>query len=125
MMSENAIDTNDLDFGAEGSSEDEMLMEYLDEEERNEVDFGEKPQKRRNWFDRCGDCEGVPEDTVCGQRPKFKIFISSRFRDFTVSNQPQVCGSDGKTYPNSCELEYFSCRRYWAIVEVANYQTTD
>ena len=56
---------------------------------------------------------------------KFIIFITSPFLDFIVSNQPQVCGSDGKTYPNSCELEYFSCRRYWAIVEVANYQTTD
>ena len=82
MMSEKDIDTNDLDFGAEGSSEDEMLVEYLDEEERNEVDFGEKPQKRRNWFDRCGDCEGVPEDTVCGQRPNLKY---SLLRDFEIS----------------------------------------
>jgi len=47
-----------------------------------------------NWADRCGEgCQGEPVQ--------------------------EVCGSDGKTYPNSCELEYFSCRKYWDIQEVS------
>ena len=45
----------------------------MDEEEPsgNEVDLGSDLDlesdllpKRRNWFDRCGDCNGVAEDQV-------------------------------------------------------------
>ena len=85
MMTENKIDSNSLNFGAtvddmsseesleeslgESSEEEDRQMEYLDEEEppSNAVDLGEDMPKRRNWFDRCGDCEGVPEDQVLCQ----------------------------------------------------------
>ena len=78
MMTENKIESNSLSFGAntddmsseeslqETSIEEDRQTEYLDEEEpsSNSVDLGEDLPKRRNWFDRCGDCEGVPEDQV-------------------------------------------------------------
>ena len=39
----------------------------------------------------------------------------------------QVCGSDGKTYENSCELENVSCRKYWDIkvVSMVSYDDDD
>ena len=78
MMTENKIDSNSLNFGEnaddmsseeslqETSIEEDRQTEYLDEEEpsSNTVDLGGDLPKRRNWFDRCGDCEGVPEDQV-------------------------------------------------------------
>ena len=85
MMEENNIDSDVIKIGeepdylsSEGSSE-ESAEESLDEEEEeekkyleeekpssNEVDLGgdRRKPKRRNWFDRCGDCVGVPEDQV-------------------------------------------------------------
>ena len=69
MMTENAIDMSleeSLEESSEESSEEEdRQTEYLEEEEPagNEVDL-DMPPKRRNWFDRCGDCKGVPEDQV-------------------------------------------------------------
>jgi len=42
-----------------------------------------------SYAERCGDCAGVASD--------------------------QVCGSDGKTYRNSCELERISCKKYWDL----------
>ena len=78
MMTENKIESNSLNFGADAddmsseesledsSEEEDRQTEYLEEEEpsSNEVDFGGDLPKRRNWFDRCGDCKGVPEDQV-------------------------------------------------------------
>jgi len=46
-----------------------------------------------SYADRCGSCVGEP--------------------------QSQVCGSDGKTYRNSCELKYISCKKYWDLREVS------
>ena len=37
----------------------------------------------------------------------------------------QVCGSDGKTYENSCELENVSCRKYWDIRVVSMVSEDD
>ena len=77
MMMENKIDSNSPNFGAntddrsseeslEGSQEEERQTEYLEEPSSNEVDLGtgDDLPKRTNWFDRCGDCQGVPEDQV-------------------------------------------------------------
>ena len=77
MMTENKIDMSSeesLEEGSEESSEEEERQtEYLDEEEPsgNKVDLGSDLDlesdllpKRRNWFDRCGDCNGVAEDQV-------------------------------------------------------------
>jgi len=46
-----------------------------------------------SYADRCGNCAGEP-----------------------VS---EVCGSDGKTYKNSCELTNISCKKYWDLREVS------
>jgi len=46
-----------------------------------------------SYADRCGNCKGQPRS--------------------------EVCGSDGKTYKNSCELQYISCKKYWDIREVS------
>ena len=35
-----------------------------------------------------------------------------------------MCGSDGKTYENSCELENVSCRKYWDIRVVSMVRMT-
>ena len=69
---------NEIDFGADARSSEESLEEgseeeedrqtdYLEEPSSNEVDLGGDVPKRKNWFDRCGDCKGVPEDQVLCQ----------------------------------------------------------
>ena len=66
---------NEIDFGADARSSEESLeegseeeedrqTEYLEEPSSNEVDLGGEVPKRKNWFDRCGDCKGVAEDQV-------------------------------------------------------------
>jgi len=49
------------------------------------------------------------------------IFPSYATRCGSCIGQPlsQVCGSDGKTYRNSCELQYTSCKKYWDLREVS------
>ena len=46
-----------------------------------------------SYADRCGNCKG--------------------------ERMSEVCGSDGKTYKNSCELTYISCKKYWDLREVS------
>ena len=84
-MTENKIESNSLNFGAntddmsseasleESSEEEDRQTEYLEEEEpsSNAVDLGGDLPIRRNWFDRCGDCEGVSEDQVFGKAENF------------------------------------------------------
>ena len=75
-----------------------------------------KKKKYPSYADRCGSCKGEPRrqvhdhftylDGMCGS---VETKIHSLHLHF------QVCGSDGKTYENSCELENVSCRKYWDI----------
>ena len=81
---------------------------------------------RWTWEEIGGSQRGGIGSTVVGIVLEFlktrSVFIIGI--KIKISNI-QVCGSDGKTYENSCELEYFSCRRYWAITEVkANFIIT-
>ena len=67
MSSEESLEESLEESSEESSEEEDRQTEYLEEEEPagNEVDLGlDMPPKRRNWFDRCGDCKGVPEDQV-------------------------------------------------------------
>ena len=59
---------------------------------------------------RCGSCKGEPVSEVSCDwcRPGHVIMILTLIG-------PQVCGSDGKTYRNTCELQYISCKKYWDL----------
>lgn len=50
-------------------------------------------KKYRNYGERCGSCDGQEENPLCG--------------------------SDGHTYPNACELDLYACRKYWDITVVS------
>ena len=64
----NVVAEESAEESLDEEEEKEEEKEYLEEEEpsSNEVDLGgdRRKPKRRNWFDRCGDCVGVPEDQV-------------------------------------------------------------
>ena len=87
--SNESVDELELEAANSDEEEADELNDIAVEEEKVEV----KEVKRLNWVERCGSCEGVAEE--------------------------EVCGSDGKTYSSSCALEFTSCRRYWDILEVA------
>lgn len=53
-------------------------------------------KKYRNYGERCGSCDGQEENPLCG--------------------------SDGHTYPNACELDLYACRKYWDITVVSEGQ---
>ena len=81
-MEDEMMTENEIDFGADDRSSEESLeegseeeeedrqTEYLEEPSSNEVDLGGDVPKRKNWFDRCGDCKGVPEDQVLCMQAK-------------------------------------------------------
>ena len=52
-----------------------------------------------SYADRCGECEGEAEDPVCG--------------------------SNGKTCQNSCQLENYAWRKYWDIQEISEVTQED
>ena len=105
---------NEIDFGAnaddrsseeslqEGSEEEEedRQTEYLEEPSSNEVDLGGGVPKRKNWFDRCGDCKGVPEDQVLSIKAKnnFSCIIScSNTRCAAQMERPMITPVNSNT----------------------------
>ena len=44
---------------------------------------------------------------------------STSTNDSDVSNElsevSEVCGSDGRTYPSLCQMEWEACKRNWSI----------
>lgn len=82
---------------------------YQGDGDKNSADQGEKTANKANPCDRvrCGwgsKCRLVEGRSVC-ECPSFCITIYD-----------PVCGSDGKTYGNSCNLNVYNCNNKKSVV---------